>query len=155
MTRPIPASTINSISNRYKRITKQLNIDFYSSYSETRHSLYVGSYGRDTAAYSISDLDVGFQLPFDLYTKYNAYLGNGQSALLQAVKKSLQTTYSSSDIGGDGQVVVINFSDGITFEILPYFINNGGSWTYPCSNNGGSWKTCNPIAGNCGNQKQK
>ena len=142
----IPASTINSISNRYKRITKQLNIDFYSSYSETSHSLYVGSYGRDTAAYGISDLDIGFQLPVGLYTKYNAYLGNGQSALLQVVKKSLQTTYSSSDIGGDGQVVVINFTDGITFEILPYFINNGGGWTYPCSNNGGSWKTCNPIA---------
>lgn len=140
----IPVGTTSSISSRYKRITKQLNIDFYSSYSEASHSLYVGSYGRDTAAYGISDLDVGFQLPAVLYKRYDSYIGNGQSALLQAVKRSLQKTYSTSSVGGDGQVVVIQFSDGITFEILPYFINTVGTWTYPCANNGGNWKPCDP-----------
>lgn len=30
------------------------------------------------------------------YTKYNDYSGNGQSALLQAVRNSLMKTYSSS-----------------------------------------------------------
>lgn len=46
----IPSTTVSNISYRYKRITKQLNKDFWGSESETAHSLYVGSYGRDTAA---------------------------------------------------------------------------------------------------------
>lgn len=140
----IPTSTISSIYSRYKRITRQLNIDFYSSDSETNHSLYIGSYGRDTSADGISDLDVGFQLPTAIYARYNSYAGNGQSALLQAVKRSLQKTYPTSSVGGDGQVVVIQFSDKITFEILPYFINTTDTWTYPCANNGGTWKACDP-----------
>jgi len=142
----IPADKISSISYRYKRITKQLNKDFWDTDSETEHSLYVGSYGRDTAAKGISDLDIGFRLPYALYAQYNDYQSNGQSALLQAVKKSIQNTYSTSESFGDGQVVVINFDDGIKFEILPSFDNTSDTWTFPNANSGGSWKTCNPRA---------
>lgn len=143
----IDASTMASISYRYRRITKQLNKDFWNTESETAHSLYVGSYGRDTAARGLSDLDVGFVLPNSLYHQYNAYLGNGQSALLQAVKRSIQKTYTTSESFGDGQVVVVSFIDGITFDILPAFDNSDeNSWTYPNANSGGSWKTCNPRA---------
>ncbi len=141
----IDSETISSISYRYRRITRQLNYDFWGSSSETEHSLYVGSYGRDTAARGLSDLDIGFILPSSVYTQYNLYIGNGQSALLQAVKRSIQKTYSTSESFGDGQVVVINFQDGITFEVLPAFMNKDGiSWTYPNANNGGGWKVCNP-----------
>lgn len=143
----VDASTMASISYRYRRITKQLNKDFWNTDSETAHSLYVGSYGRDTAARGISDLDVGFVLPSSLYHQYNAYLGNGQSALLQAVKRSIQKTYTTSESFGDGQVVVVSFTDGITFEILPAFDHSDGNcWIYPNANSGGSWKTCNPRA---------
>lgn len=135
-----------SIGGRYRRITRRLNRDFWDSESEHDHSRYVGSYGRDTAAKGVSDLDVAFRLPGDLYYKYDAYQSNGQSALLQAVKNSLLTTFQSSKIGGDGQVVVLTFDDGIQFEILPVFNNKAGTWTYPDSNGGGSWKTCNPQA---------
>jgi hypothetical protein len=143
----ISAEQISSISYRYKRITRQLNWDFWNTNSDTAHSLYVGSYGRDTAARGISDLDVAFVLPLSEFWKYKAYLSNGQSALLQAVKRSIQNTYPTSGSFGDGQVVVISFEDGITFEVLPVFENTDGqSWTYPNANAGGSWKTCNPRA---------
>jgi len=56
----------------------------------------------------------------------------------------MQKTYSSSSIGGDGQVVVVAFQDGITFEVVPVFTNKAGSYTYADSNGGGSWKTTNP-----------
>ena len=92
----IPAETMKTISYRYKRITKQINTDFWNTTSETAHSLYVGSYGRDSAARGVSDLDVSFQLPYDTYVKYNAYATNGQSALLQAVRTSIQKTYPST-----------------------------------------------------------
>lgn len=140
----IGTDLISSIGQRYRRITARLNTDFWNTNSDTAHSLYIGSYGRDTAARGISDLDVGFRLPYEEYAKYHAYDSNGQSALLQAVKNSLLKTYNSSKVGGDGQVVVINFTDGIRFEILPYFDNKGGTWTFADSNGGGSWKVCNP-----------
>lgn len=142
----IPTATVGSISNRYKRITKQLNKDFWTTESETAHSLYVGSYGRDTAANGVSDLDVAFTLPNAVYHKYNAYTGNGQSALLQEVRKSIERTYANSYVGGDGQVVALNFTDGIRFEILPVFVNDKNTFTFADSNNGGSWKTCDPRA---------
>lgn len=143
----IPTELISSISTRYRRITRQLNTDFWDTESETAHSIYAGSYGRDTAAKGISDLDVAFVLPYSQYAKYNAYQSNGQSALLQAVKQSIQRTYSTSESFGDGQVVVIEFTDKIKFEVLPVFENKDGqSFTYPNANDGGSWRTCNPRA---------
>jgi hypothetical protein len=139
--------TMTAISRRYRRITRQLNLDFWNTDSETAHSWYVGSYGRDTAARGVSDVDVGFLLPASLYHQYNAYLTNGQSALLQAVKRSIQKTFKTTESFGDGQVVGVNFTDGINFEVLPAFLNQDKqSWTYPNASSGGSWRVCNPWA---------
>ena len=142
----IDKELISSIAYRYQRITGQLNKDFRNIDSKTANSLYVGSYGRDTSARGISDLDMAYTLPASLYYQYDAYTSNGQSALLQAVKKSIQNTYTTSESFGDGQVVVVKFTDGIVFEVVPVFDNNAGTWTYPNANNGGSWQTCNPRA---------
>lgn len=143
----IPASTVGLISYRYKRITRQLNSDFWGNTSETAHSLYVGSYGRDTAANGVSDLDVAFTMPNSVYHQYNAHAGNGQSSLLQAVRTSISRTYPATQVGGDGQVVAVGFSDGTWFEILPVFLNKDGkSFTFADANGGGSWRICDPRA---------
>ncbi|MBD3361151.1 nucleotidyltransferase [Candidatus Peregrinibacteria bacterium] len=139
----IPKNVVDKISYRYKRITKQLNHDFWSTDSETLHSFYVGSYGRDTDIHT-SDIDMIFRLPYTVYERINEYIGNGQSALLAEVRNSLQKTYSTSHIKGDGQVIGINFDDGINFEIIPAFVNKDNSYTYPDSNDGGKWRTTNP-----------
>ena len=133
-----------TISTRYKAITKRLNTDFWDTTSEVSHSLYVGSYGRNTAIQGFSDLDMLFELPLSFYYKYDAYSGNGQSSLLQAVRSSMAKTYSTSSIGADGQVVEVSFKDGITFQVVPVFSNGSGSFTFPDSNSGGSWSTTNP-----------
>lgn len=140
----IQISDRGTISRRYQAITQRLNVDFWGSMSREAHSLHVGSYGRNTAIAGLSDLDMVFELPSTIYHQYNDYVGNGQSALLQAVKTSMAKTYSTSHIGGDGQVVAVKFSDGITFEVLPVFENTVGSYTYADSNQGGTWKTTNP-----------
>ncbi|WP_345889967.1 SMODS domain-containing nucleotidyltransferase [Paenibacillus dendritiformis] len=58
----------------------------------------------------------------------------------------MEKTYKSYK-RADGQVVKVDFTDGISFEIVPGFINTDGiSYTYPDTNNGGSWKTTNPMA---------
>ena len=133
-----------SISTRYKAITRRLNTDYWSTTSDTSHSLYVGSYGRNTAINDFSDLDMIFQLPYSVYEQYNGHSGNGQSALLQAVKQSIEKTYSTTSIRGDGQVILVPFNDGITFEVVPAFINKDDSYTYPDANNGGRWRTTDP-----------
>ena len=132
------------ISTRYKNITRRLNTDFWDTTSETSHSLYVGSYGRNTAIEGFSDLDMICQLPYSIYKTYNEYSGNGQSALLQAVKKSIEKTYSTTSIGADGQVILVSFGDGITFEVVPAFINKDNSYTFPDTNNDGKWRVTNP-----------
>ena len=77
----IPDDKIAKIADRYKQITKRLNNDFWNKNSEKEHSLYVGSYGRDTET-KTSDIDMLFWLPYEKYSQYNNYSGNGQSALL-------------------------------------------------------------------------
>jgi len=147
----INAEQRSAISYRYKRITKAINREFWGIESETAHSFYVGSYGRGTAI-DTSDIDILMELPKKVYNQYDAHRGNGQSRLLQAVKDAVLDTFSRSDVRGDGQVVVVRFSDGIKFEILPAFKHYDylGNWTgtydYPDSNMGGRWLSTNPKA---------
>lgn len=139
-------TVVSNIKMRYRTITKRINQDFWNNDSDTTHSLYVGSYGRGTCIY-MSDVDIVVELPWSYYTKYNHYSGNGQSALLQAVKCSLRKTYSSSSVSADGQVVDIVFSDGVKFEVVPAFrYSDGAGYCYPDTNNGGAWKSMNPKA---------
>lgn len=134
----------DSISREYKAITKCLNRDFWNTESEFLHSLYFGSYGRNTAINGFSDLDMIFQLPYLEYEKYKKYSGNGQFALLEEIRSLLKKTYSATDIGADGNVIVVPFDNGITFEVVPAFINKDDSFTYPDSKYGGQWKVTNP-----------
>jgi hypothetical protein len=133
-----------SIADRTARLTRQLNHDFRGLDSNVANRFYVGSYGRATAIPSVSDVDLLYELPVFLYAKYNAYASNGQSALLSAVRDSLKRTYSTSEVAGDGQVVVIRFVDGIKFEVLPAFSNVEGGYTFADTNAGGTWRACKP-----------
>lgn len=140
---------LSIISKRYKRITKAVNQEFWNSESETEHSFYVGSYGRGTAI-DTSDIDILVELPRNEYERFDNQKGNGQSRLLQALKNAILNTYPNSNIHADGQVVVIDFYDGIKFEVLPAFrqMDYWGNWNkrydYPDTNMGGKWKTTNP-----------
>ena len=147
----ISAEQRSLVSSRYKRITKAVNAEFWNSSSETAHSLYVGSYGRGTAI-NTSDIDVLIELPKDVYERHDAQKGNGQSRLLQTVKTAIMSTYPKSNIHADGQVVVVDFSDEMKFEILPAFQHTNwwgawdGTYDYPDSNMGGNWLTTDPKA---------
>ena len=142
----ISKEDLDSISDRYHRITRRINLDYWGIDSDTNHSLYVGSFGRDTEIFC-SDIDMLIQLPYYVYEKYDNYQGNGQSALLQDVKRVIEKTYTHSQLKGDGQIISLPFTDGIDFEILPAFINEDDiSFTFANSNDGGSWKLTNPRA---------
>jgi hypothetical protein len=128
----LQVQSTDTISTRYKAITQRLNTDFWDTTSDSAHSLYVGSYGRNTAIEGFSDLDMIMELPNAVYHQYNNHAGNGQSALLQAVKTSIEKTYSKTSIRADGQVILVPFNDGIIFEVVPGFLNKDKtSYTYP------------------------
>lgn len=140
----ISTDTRSTISTRYLAICTRLNKDFWNM-ETTTGGRYVGSFGRNTANGWISDIDMIFEMPWSVYNTFNGHSGNGQSALLQAVKKSIATTYPLTELKGDGQIVKVKFADTMTFEVLPVFKNSDTSYTYADSNGGGSWKTTNPV----------
>jgi hypothetical protein len=133
-----------TISNRYELITRRLNLDFWNIDSKVYHSIYTGSYGRGTAVGGTSDVDMIFWLPAGQFKRYDSYVGNGQSALLQDVRTSIKKTYTVTNIGADGQVVVVPFDDGIKFEVAPGFEYEDDSFKLPDSNGGGRWFDSNP-----------
>ena len=145
----VPKEIRDAVSARYHRITRAVNSEFWNSQSDTLHSLYVGSYGRGTAI-DTSDVDMLVILPQNVYEQHDSLKGNGQSRLLQAVKGAIQSAYPRSNIRADGQVVVIDFADGIKFEVVPAFEKEyvypyyKKEFIYPDTNNGGNWKSTNP-----------
>ena len=128
-------------------MAKKLNKNYYDLDGNTSEHMYiVGSVGRGTSIKGVSDLDLLFDLPNDIYKKYDNYgeNSNGQSMLLQEVKNVLLERYPKTQISGDGQVVVIEFTN-YTVELVPGFKQNNGSFKYPDTHDGGSWKITNPI----------
>ena len=147
----IPLNTRTTISNRYHTITKAINKEFWNSSSDSAHSIYVGSYGRGTAI-NTSDIDILVEIPQAEYQRYDALKGNGQSRLLQAVKNAIIEAYPRTSVHADGQVVIVQFSDGMKIEVLPAFPRQSyygytlEGYTYPDTNQGGHWLSTNPKA---------
>ncbi|AQS60262.1 nucleotide-binding domain-containing protein [Desulforamulus ferrireducens] len=126
-------------------IAKKLNNVYYDLSSEKEEHMYiVGSVGRESAIKGSSDLDLIFDLPNETYKKFDNYTGNGQSALLQEVKDHLKERYPKTKLRGDGQVVVIEFTN-YTVELVPGFKQSDGKFKYPDTHDGGSWKKTDPI----------
>jgi hypothetical protein len=132
------------LSTRYELITQRLNADFWSWDNRTAHSLHSGSYGRDTAIRGVSDIDMIFWLPPSEFRRFDGHVGNGQSALLQEVRASIRKTYPQTDTSGDGQVVVVTFTDGVSFDVVPAFELTDDSFYFPDTNGGGCWRKCDP-----------
>jgi hypothetical protein len=139
----LPTATIKKIRQRYQRIVKQLNKDFWNQSDSAAHCLYVGSYGRDTDIL-VSDIDVLFWLPKRNLSRYQNRASNGPSGLLQDLKKSIERTYAKTSLRADGQVVVVAFGDKMRFEVVPCFEQTDKNFIYPDSNQGGSWPKTSP-----------
>lgn len=127
-------------------ISQKLCSVYYESDNTLDRGLVVGSVGRGTAVSGASDLDMLFLLPSSMYYKFDSYNSNGQSALLQDVRRTLKEKYPKTDIKGDGQAVVVKFTNRkFTIDLVPAFPCNDGSFRYPDSNDGGTWRKTDPI----------
>lgn len=130
----------DQISQRYGEITCCLNKKYRETESKTANSLKVGSFGRYTAIKGISDLDMLYIMPA---SEWGRFKDGRQSALLQEVKGVIKDRYPNTDMHGDGQVIVVSFTNQ-NFEVVPVFELTDGSFKYPDTHNGGSWKITKP-----------
>lgn len=129
-------------------MSKKLNSAYYddSDNQEKDHLIVVGSVGRGTAVDGCSDVDALFVLPQEVLSRMNGRQGNIQSQLLSEVRETLKERYPKSNIKGDGQAVVVDFTDrGYTIDLLPCFESAEKGFICPDSNHNGHWRLTNPI----------
>lgn len=139
-------TNLSEMETTVGEIAKKLNKNYYDLEGDkTSHMYIVGSIGRETAIKGVSDLDILFDLPDEVFKKFDAYEEKKQSSLLQEVKNVLKKRYPNTDISGDGQVVAIKFSK-YTVELVPGFKQSDDRFKYPDTNNGGSWKYTDPLS---------
>lgn len=122
-----------------------LNRHYYGSTSDTEHSFFIGSWRKNTAIRPPRDVDLYFLLPVEVYNRFQGYLRNRQSALLQEVKGALSVTYPDTDMSGDGQVIVVNFGT-YSVEVVPAFLLTNGRYWICNTHDGGSYKETDHAA---------
>ena len=140
----IDKAHIDTVKQRFLRISDAIEKSYYSDGIKGEHSHFVGSYGRNTAI-NTSDIDIMVVLPESVYDQFDSHSGNSASHLLQAIRADILETYPKTDISGDGQVVVIEFTDGMKFEVLPGFKRGNDAYYHPDTHDGGSWKLTYPF----------
>ena len=133
----------DDINTSLEGISKKLNQKYYDN-STTDNYLIVGSMGRNTSIKGESDIDVIYELPDEVFERFDDYESNGQSQLLNEIRDILKEKYPQTDIKGDGQVVVISFTK-YKIELVPGFKQDDNSYKYPDTHDGGSWKITKPI----------
>lgn len=141
----LTADQVSDGETKHAGVRKCLNKYYYETLSETENSFLIGSWAKLTRVRPPRDVDLYFVLPYAVYERFAAYSGNKQSALLQEVKNVLLNTYSTSDMSGDGQVVLVRFNT-INVEIVPAFLLTSGRYYIPNTHDGGSYKETDPNA---------
>ncbi|MFA7148850.1 MAG: nucleotidyltransferase, partial [Syntrophomonadaceae bacterium] len=132
------------ISRRYREIGQILNLRYWNIRSDTRNLHYLGSYGRETAVKGLTNINVLFLLPYQVYQEYDKRMGNVQESLLNEVRDVLSKTHSDAFINEE-KSLLIPFQDGIKIEIIPGFIGpRKNHIIYPDAQEG-QWQTFNPI----------
>ena len=143
----ITASDAQDAYSKVNGVAGKLHATYHDPrYAQEATRLIIGSYGKGTQVKPTRDVDILFLMPRSELSRYDNYQGNGQSALLQDVRRALQQRYPATDIRGDGQVVVVPFSNGHTVELLPAWRRESGQFIIPNTHDGGSWKLADHAA---------
>ncbi len=140
----LTSEQLEDARTKYDGVCKKLHDHYYTSEYTGSTKLLIGSYGKKTNIRPARDVDVIFKLPPDKYKTDSNY--NYQSYLLQEVRDILQEKYPSSDIRGDGPVVVVNFSNDHFIEVVPAIELTSNKFYIPITTDGGYWKLDDPRA---------
>ncbi len=131
---------------KYIGVCKKLHEHYYPDFGYTGSTkLLIGSYAKKTHIRPARDIDVIFIMPQEKFEQYNDNQSNGQSQLLNDVKKILEEKYPDTPIKAFGKVVVVEFADTQhKIELLPAWEKDSGHFIIPNSENGGSWEDWDP-----------
>ncbi|MFC4275326.1 SMODS domain-containing nucleotidyltransferase [Achromobacter aloeverae] len=130
---------------KFKGVVACLNAAYYGTNSETDNAFYIGSWAKKTRIRPPRDVDLYFVLPVEVYHRFETYSGNKQSALLQEVKAKLLASYPTSNIKGDGPVVLAGFWT-FNVEVVPAFpLTEDRAYWVPSTKNGGSYLKTKPL----------
>jgi len=144
----LTSSQKEDAKKKYNGVCKKLHEHYYpdNEYNGST-KLLIGSYGKHTNIRPPRDVDVLFIMPDDKFDQYDDNESNGQSQLLQDIKKILSEKYSTTDkIKGWGKVVLIQFKEGThNVELLPSR-EKEGKFIIPNTENGGFWERWDPRA---------
>ena len=132
-------------STKHHGVRNCLNSHYYNLSNGTSNSMLVGSWSKLTRVRPPRDIDVLFILPSSVYERFDKYVGNKQSAILQEVKTVLKKTYPDTEMKGDGQVIIVKFST-MNVEVVPAFKLQNGQYWICNTNNGGSYQKTDPVA---------
>lgn len=125
-------------------VRRCLNSHYYGLSSDYRNSFLIGSWGKFTKTRPPRDIDLYFEMPIEVYHRYETVSNNKQSALLQEVKNVLNRTYTTTDkIKGDGQVVVVGFNR-MSVEVVPAFLMENGKYLICNTHDGGRYVVADP-----------
>jgi hypothetical protein len=129
---------------RADAVAKALTGRYYPNVVYTgQHKDIVGSYAKGTNISPPRDVDFVFKLPLSVWYQYHRHSGNGQSALLQAVRQVIKSRYPATDIRGSGPVVAATFISGHSVEVIPAYKDEDGTCLVPRTDDGGSWGVSN------------
>lgn len=136
---------VSAGNSRRESVVACLNRSYYSSGSSTNNSFFVGSWAKYTRVRPPRDVDVLYELPYQVYERFNQRTGNIQSQILQEVRSVLLNTFPSTAIRGDGPVVVVPFTS-YNVELIPTFKLKSGEYWICMTNSGGHYKTADYLA---------
>ena len=122
---------------------------YYETKYDEKTKLIFGSSKTKTNTRPLSkdqDVDTLFKIPKDVYERFLNHEGNGPSALLQEVKKTLEKTFSTTNtIKGWGKVVLVQFGENHhNVELLPAYELEDQTFLIPNTEEGGSWDEFDP-----------
>jgi hypothetical protein len=126
-------------ATKRESVVKALNQHYWNSSSGTSNSRFVGSWAKHTRTRPPRDVDVLFELPQSVRTRFDGRTGNKQSQLLQEVKSILSSSFSRTAIKGDGPVVIIPFAS-YSIELIPAFARYIGGHDVCMTSLGGWYK---------------
>lgn len=130
---------------KVESVARCLHAKYYQGDYNSNNAVVVGSHGKGTAIRPPSDVDMLYLLPVSEYYRINQVNGNGQSQLLQEVKRTLASTFPRTDLSADGQVVKAPFVS-FAVDVVPAFRCDDGTYLTCHTPNGGSWRSTNPHA---------
>ena len=138
----LTADQVQDAQTKYDGVAKKLHSHYFPGQAFTGSTRkIIGSYGKGTAVRPPRDVDILFLLPSAVYDRFKGRSGNSQSQLLQEVRGVLQNRYPSTNIRGDGQVVVVPFQNGHSVEVLPGWRTTEKKFLVPNTHDGGHWQT--------------